>query len=991
MSNALLLLVISILPFAGALAAAFLPKHGRNAAAALSWAVTFVGMVCTIVLYPAVVAGGVRYEIEWLPSFGLNLIFRLNGLSWIFTMLILGIGALVVLYARYYMSPKDPVARFFSFFLAFMGAMLGIVLAGNLIHLIIFWELTSLFSFLLIGYWHHNSGARDGARMALTVTATGGLCLLVGAVLIRHITGTFDMDAVLASGDMIRNHHLYAPTLILILMGALTKSAQFPFSFWLPHAMTAPTPVSAYLHSATMVKAGVFLLIQLWPVLAGTDMWFYLVGGAGLITLTLGAYNAIFQHDLKGLLAYSTISHLGLITLLLGMGSPLAMVAAIFHTLNHATFKASLFMAAGIIDHETGTRDLRRLSGLFRYMPYTATLAMVAAAAMAGVPLLNGFLSKEMFLAEVFDHDGIGSFDKHALPAIATLASAFAVLYSLRFIHQTFFGPRPVGLPKEPHSPPRWMRFPIEFLVLVCLLVGIMPESTIGPFLNLAVHSVLGDQTPDYSLAVWHGISPALLMSVIALAGGTTLYIVLKSSINENTLGPPFMYHLRGRQIFEAIVTASTLGARWLERQFGTRRLQVQLRLVIFTALLAAFVASARYDWNLKESFAAVTPVDPAFALIWLIGGFCAIYAAYQAKYHRLVALMLVGGAGLVSCITFMWLSAPDLALTQLVVEIMTTVLLLLGLRWLPKRDERMVHSGKLFPVILRRGLDITLAAAAGLGVALVSYAVMTRPQQGGLSDFFLAHAYSDAGGRNVVNVLLVDFRGFDTLGEITVLGIVGLTVFALLRRFRPAMDSMRTPVQQVKQNAYDVAHKDRELGATMNDYMLVPRVIMQWLFPVITVFAIFLFLRGHDLPGGGFAAGMTMAIAFTLQYIAFGVRWTEARLTILPLYWIGFGLLLAASAGIGSLVFGYPFLTSYFRYADLPVIGAIPLASAVIFDLGVFILVVGATILILIAIAHQSIRKPRLIDTADIRDADIDAVPAPEREIVPEIKNKDM
>ena len=290
--------------------------------------------------------------------------------------------------------------RFFAFLLAFMGAMTGVVLSGNLIQLVFFWELTSLFSFLLIGYWHHTAAARDGARMALTVTATGGLCLFAGVLVLGHIVGSYDLDVVLASGDRIRAHPLYLPALVLVLLGALTKSAQFPFHFWLPHAMAAPTPVSAYLHSATLVKAGVFLMARLWPVMAGTDAWFWIVGTAGLATLLLGAYIAIFQHDLKGLLAYSTISHLGLITLLLGLNSELAMVAAIFHIMNHAAFKASLFMAAGIIDHETGTRDIRRLSGLNRSMPFTARLALVAAAAMAGVPLLNGFLSKEMFFAE---------------------------------------------------------------------------------------------------------------------------------------------------------------------------------------------------------------------------------------------------------------------------------------------------------------------------------------------------------------------------------------------------------------------------------------------------------------------------------------------------------------------------------------------------------------------------------------------------------------
>jgi multicomponent K+:H+ antiporter subunit A len=458
MSVSLLLFVILALPFIGALIASGLPRHARTSAAILSWVIALVSLVCLAALWPRFQDGEtLRHEIEWLPSLGINLVVRLDGLSWLFSCLILGIGALVVLYARYYMSPKDPVPRFFSFLLAFMGAMQGVVLAGNIIQLVVFWELTSLFSFLLIGYWHQNPSAREGSRMALTVTATGGLALLVSMILIGNIVGSYDLDVVLASRDVIQASPMYTPALLLLLLGAFTKSAQFPFHFWLPRAMAAPTPVSAYLHSATMVKAGVFLLIRFWPVFAGTDIWYLLVGGAGLATLLIGAWCAIFQHDLKGLLAYSTISHLGLIVLLVGFGTPLALIAAIFHTVNHATFKASLFMAAGIIDHEAGTRDMRKLSGLFKFMPFTATLAMVAAAAMAGVPLLNGFLSKEMFLAEAVANSNANALST-ALPFLATLASAFSVLYSLRFIHNTFFGPPPTELDRVPHEPPAWMR-----------------------------------------------------------------------------------------------------------------------------------------------------------------------------------------------------------------------------------------------------------------------------------------------------------------------------------------------------------------------------------------------------------------------------------------------------------------------------------------------------------------------------------------------------
>ncbi|HSI40951.1 MAG TPA: monovalent cation/H+ antiporter subunit A [Xanthobacteraceae bacterium] len=965
MSAGLLLMLIAGLPFAGSIVAGFLPTHARNAAAALAGGIALAVTIAGVLAYSGVTDGAaLRYRLEWLPTLGLDFTLRMDGLAWMFVMLAGGIGALVVLYARYYMSPEDPVPRFFSFLLAFMGAMIGVVISGNLVQIVFFWELTGLFSFLLIGYWHHNAAARDGARMALIVTGAGGLCLFLGVLLIGHIVGSYDLDVVLDSGDLIRSSALYHPALLLVLVGALTKSAQFPFHFWLPHAMAAPTPVSAYLHSATMVKAGVFLLVRLWPVMSGTDAWFYTVVPAGLATLLIGAYSAIFQQDLKGLLAYSTISHLGLITLLLGLGSPLAAVAAVFHIMNHAIFKASLFMAAGIIDHEAGTRDIRRLSGLWRYMPITATLAMVAAAAMAGVPLLNGFLSKEMFFAEAAN-DHTGSLLDDSLPYWATLAGAFSVAYSLRFIHGVFFGPPPYGLPRRPHEPPHWMRFPVEFLVLACLVIGIIPGLTVGPLLATAARGAVGAILPPYSLAVWHGFNLPLLMSAVALAAGVLLYLILGPYLAKGKEGPPLLRRLKGQRIFEKVlVTLSWQWARALERLLGTRRLQPQLRLVVAAAFLAAL--APLLVRGLPRGTQPATPADPAFLIMWALGIACAVGAAYLAKFHRYAALILVGGAGLVACLSFVWLSAPDLALTQLLVEVVTTVLLLLGLRWLPQRIEGVDDRRSGLGSLVRRYRDLTLATAGGTGLGLLAYAVMRRPLPVSDSRYFVERAYTEGGGTNVVNVILVDFRGFDTLGEVAVLCVVSLIVFALLRRFRPAAESIESPVQQRIQNARDHEAPDRQVGDTLTDYMLIPRLMMQWMFPVISVMAVYLFMRGHDLPGGGFAAGITLSIAFLVQYMASGTRWVEDHLRVLPLRWMGLGLLIASATGAGSWWFGYPFLTTHMRYLDWPIIGKFPVASALMFDLGIFAVVVGATLLMLVALAHQSLRRTRSSRTAE-------------------------
>lgn len=952
----MLLLLLILLPFLGAIAAACMPTHARNREAWFAAAIALTGLLITLSQYAVISEGSVvRYEIAWLAALDLNLIFRMDGLAWLFTVLIQGICLLVVLYARYYMSPKDPVPRFFAFLLAFMGAMQGVVLSGNLIQLVMFWELTSLTSFLLIGYWHHRPDARRGARMAFTVTSIGGLCLLVGVLLLGHIAGSYDLDKVLLAGDIIREHPWYLPTLVLIALGALTKSAQFPFHFWLPHAMAAPTPVSAYLHSATMVKAGIFLLMRLWPVLAGTPEWTWIIGTAGVCTMLIGAFLAIFQHDLKGLLAYSTISHLGLITCLLGIGTPLAMVAAIFHTLNHAIFKASLFMAVGIIDHETGTRDMRTLSGLRKVLPYTATLAIVASAAMAGVPLLNGFLSKEMFFAEALM---VGSTSNWWMSVAAVMMGVFGVAYSLRFI-QVFFGPLQSGDKPEPHEPPRWMRFPVELLVLCCLIVGILPELSVGVLLDAAATSVLGEALPHYSLAIWHGLNIPLLMSVLAFIGGIIFYIWLKLRCNlQQRDRVPLLHRLNGKEAYETTMLLMAAGAARLERQLGTRRLQPQLLLLI----LAGILASVLMLWYLPTfpGKLTYTPISWPFAMLWLVGCACAITAAWQAKYHRLAALILVGGTGIVTSLTFLWLSAPDLALTQLMVETVTTILLLLGLRWLPAR----ISARKLNLVAsnrdkLRRSRDLVIAVTAGALLAAISYFILIQPENETISRFFLEQALPQGGGTNVVNVLLVDFRSFDTLGEITVLSIVALTVYALLRRFRPAAESMKIPPQQT--NPVDPASSQLPGEQATTGYLQIPGVYLRLLLPVIAVVAVYFFMRGHNLPGGGFIAGLIFAVGLIIQYMLAGTAWVEARLKLQPHRWISIGLGLAALAGIGAWVVGYPFLTTHTAHITLPLLGELHLPSAFVFDLGVFAVVVGTTMLILIALAHQSVRSHRI------------------------------
>ena len=423
--------LIALIPLVGALLPPLTIRAGRNVCTAVTAAVTLSALALLLTNAAAVYRGEVvRAGGEWVPQLGLSFRFFIDGLGLFFATLILGIGLLIIVYARFYLGRQDPMGRFFAYLLLFQGAMLGIVLSDNVLLLVIFWELTSLSSFLLIGYWHHLPEGRQGARMALVVTGGGGLLLMAGMLLLGQAAGSYELTEILQQGERIKASPLYLPILLLVLAGAFTKSAQFPFHFWLPHAMAAPTPVSAYLHSATMVKAGVFLLARLWPALAGTEPWFLIVSLAGLVTMLVGAWIALFKDDLKAILAYSTVSHLGLMTMLLGIGTPLAAVACVFHILNHATFKAALFMSAGIVDHEAGTRDIRRLGGLLTLMPISATLALIAAGAMAGVPLLNGFLSKEMMLETAAETVYAGN--RWIMPAAATLGALLSVAYSAR-------------------------------------------------------------------------------------------------------------------------------------------------------------------------------------------------------------------------------------------------------------------------------------------------------------------------------------------------------------------------------------------------------------------------------------------------------------------------------------------------------------------------------------------------------------------------------
>ena len=877
---------------------------------------------------------------SWLPQLGIDFSFRLDALGLLFALLISGIGTLIYIYAYFYLGPKNSLNKLYLLLMLFMAAMLGISLSNNLILLLVFWELTSISSFLLVGYWSNYDAAQRGSRMALTITGMGGLAMLGGFILLGQITGTYEIDQILTMTAQIQSHALFVPTLLLILLGAFTKSAQFPFHFWLPNAMAAPTPVSAYLHSATMVKAGIFLVARLLPIFAGAALFHNLVTFIGLFTLCMAAFFAIFKEDLKGLLAYSTISHLGLIMCLLGIGSPLAVAAAIFHIINHATFKAALFMIAGIIDHESGTRDLRKLSGLWQLLPYTATLTMVTAASMAGVPLTNGFLSKEMFFTELLSNLSGPVLICSAI--VATLAGIFAVAYSVRLVHGVFFdGPLGKQVPnKDAHEPPFGMRAPATLLAILCILVGLFPALLVENIVNSTARA--STQVMDFEgvhLALWHGFNMPLLMSLIASIGGLIFYFSLAKGgkIREIDLDP-YLGRLQGRVAFDLFLKSLLLNSRKFKRLTENGKLQSYILWIVVFSI--AIVSLPFLGQGLTTGSRELTHAPALAIVLWLLL-FSSCWMMLWFHHERIKAVLISGAIGLVVTMVFICFSAPDLALTQITVDVVTTVLLLMSLSLLPQLTP--YESS-----VSRRWRDALIAIGGGLGIAWITWLILTRDHNS-ISWFFMQQSIPLGGGTNVVNVILVDFRGFDTFGEITVLGIAGIGALCL-------MDGMRTHGTTMTQG----------LSYRFNPSPLMLRITASWILPIALVVSLYIFLRGHNLPGGGFIAGLITALALIIQYMALGQDHAEQLLKAKSgrLYeiWIGTGLVIAGLTGLGAWFWGRPFLTSAHFYVSPPIFGEMHLATAALFDVGVYITVVGATMLLISVLGdsrHSSMSGP--------------------------------
>ena len=915
------LFFIVSLPFFGALLPGLMNSAGRSACAGVTFTVTLIAFLGLLTNLPSVLAGEVILaRVDWMPMLGLNFTLMLDGLGFFFALLILGIGLLIIAYARHYLSRSDNMGQFFTYLLLFQGAMVGIVLSDNILLLLIFWELTSLSSFLLIGYWKHLPEGRQGARMALVVTGTGGLAMIGGMLILGQIVGSYDLSVILQNRELIQADPLYVPALILILLGCFTKSAQFPFHFWLPHAMAAPTPVSAYLHSATMVKAGIFLMARMWPVLSGTPEWVAIVTTAGLVTMVLGALIALFKHDLKALLAFSTVSHLGLITMLLGTGTAFGAMAAVFHILNHATFKAALFMSAGIIDHEAHTRDIRRLGGLRRLMPVTFVIATLAALSMAGIPFLNGFLSKEMMLEETLHTTLFGM--PQLVPILATIGSLLSAAYCFRLIGHVFLGPVRDDYPAKPHDPNPGLWLPPGILVILVVVIGAAPFLA-EPFVKLVTASLLGSEAavPDAHFKIWHGLVPALYMSIVAVLGGLFLMVVFTPLLRIWETAP----RPEAKRIFDTVVEGIVRLAQKLIH--GLHNGAFTRYAVIGTIVMIAAGFHAWITGTISAPTRTMQAANPAAIAGWamLVAASCALVLLHR---NRFLSLILIGIVGLMVSIGFVFMSAPDLAMTQFTVEVVTIILLLLALNFLPNRTP--IESS-----VLRRFRDGGVAVAGGIATfALAYYYLLRDAVSTPISEFHLANSYKGGGGTNVVNVILVDFRGFDTYGEIIVLGIAALLIYALTETL------LNGPVRARLLNRTP----DQPRAGDMHPMMMV--VLTRVIMPVVLMVGFYIFLRGHNEPGGGFIAGLVVSIAVVMQYMASGFAWTSARLKYPYHGVIGAGVLVAGFTGIGSWFVDKPFLTSYFTYVRIPPFEKFELATAALFDLGVFLAVLGAVML---------------------------------------------
>ncbi len=881
------------------------------------------------------------WEILWLPSLGLRSCLYLDSLSAFFALLITLIGTLVVIYAGQYFKTATGVWRFFTYLLMFMGAMLGLIMAGDVLTLFVFWEGTSIISFLLVAYNYTDEAARKGAFKALFITGGGGIALLLGFLIITHLTDDSRFIIILNSGETLRESSLYFLVLGLVALGAFTKSAQFPFHTWLPDAMSAPTPASAYLHSATMVKAGIYLMARLNPVLGFTETWFWLLTFVGMATMLTGAILALKRTDLKAILAYSTICQLGILMMMIGQEMSISFKALIIGILAHALYKSALFLVAGIVDHETGTRDINRLGGLRKSMPFTFGIAVIAALSMAGLPPMFGFLAKETLLATAL-HPTLPKLVSWFFCLSSVLAGALMLAISGRLIWDTFMGAtRDPGI--KAHDPP-WIMLlapavPASLSLFQGQFAGFREEAIL---LAHAAEAAFGSQV-KISLALWHGLNAPLVLSIIAISIGLVMFVYREKIIAlllyleiTNTLNKAFTAVING---------IDAMAAKAVSLQQGKLRIYL---VTILAGVLGLIVVFGGFPPSMNIHALTLPSFTMAgeLALLRIIALFliCGTSFACIILPDDFHAILAFGASGLGVAVLMALEPATDVALVQIVVDILLVIILVLALSRLPREKLNAIQNLSFKgnrPDHLRDGL---ISGAFGLVVMFMSLAaLLSRPRVSELAPFFKDNTKLTTGSTSIVGTILTDFRGMDTLFEIVVFSIAGLGIYTLIRfaakKFKDTDPSGKPALSS------DI-HSISSVGMSSGKMTPLMRVLAQVMLPLTFVIGVCDILYGHDQPGDGFTAGVIISIGIGFQYIVFGYHEIRSRLVWLkPSGLIGWGILLAILSGAGGLfINGHYFSPVDFgKLLGLPLPKGIHLSASMIFELAICLSVVGS------------------------------------------------
>ncbi len=933
----------------------------RLAISQLGWLSSLAPLVAFVLLASrlSVINAGpaLSWRWEWIPSLGLSLGLYLDNLSALFGLLVTGIGTLVVIYSGYYFreststsaSPKD--WRFLSYLLLFMFTMLGLVMAGDVITLFVFWEATSITSFLLIAYKYKEEAARHGAFKSLFITGGGGVALLAGLLMLSYVSGSGDFTTILSSGELLRESPLYPVMLGLVALGAFTKSAQFPAHIWLPEAMSAPTPASAYLHSATMVKAGIYLMARLNPTLGFTDLWFWLLSLFGLTTMLTGAYLGLKQNDLKALLAYSTISQLGVLMMLIGQDTSVAFKALVIGVLAHALYKSALFLLVGIVDHETGTRDLRRLGGLGQAMPLSLAISSIAALSMAGLPPLFGFLAKETLLATA-THPALPHVVDILFPAAVVAAGALVIAQAGMLIWDTFLGTmRDTNL--HPHEAPRFMLLAPAIPALLSLAIGLLPEpEPLAKFLANTASLAYGDYV-KVSLALWTGITVPLVLSIVAVSLGMFLFV--------------FRHQVRAMQMqispgltFNALYTA-TLGlidrGAYLATRLQGGQLRIYLAIILSGMLLLIlwFAGPTGWDAPLVLSlpaldFSGEIAVLRVFALLVVV----AVAAATVVLERDFSAIVALGASGLAIAVLIALEPAPDVALVQVVVDILAMVILVLALARLPRPQRHRAQALTFQQNRLSLVRDALIAAASAVVVTYITLiGLMSRPRESLVTPFYEANAKALTGARDIVGAIVVDFRALDTLIETAVFSLAGLGVYTLLCYASKKAGAGGNQAGEPRPLMSSLSHTLGIGGGQTSPFV---HALAYASLPLTAVVAVVHMMYGHDQPGDGFTAGVIISLALGFWYVVFGYYEVKRRLAwIRPVPLIGGGILLVIlSATTAALVNGSFFSPVDFgKLMGLPLPTGFNLSTSFLFEVAICLAVLGSASHMLDTLGH--------------------------------------